>query len=82
MRALERLPTDSEKPWYVNQRVGVNTLKVIVPDLTRSAGLQECYTNHCLRATGISRMYSSGVPEKLIAETSGHKSIEDVRAYH
>ena len=36
--------------------------------------------NHSLRATGISRSYNGGVPEKLIMERSGHLSISGVRS--
>ena len=38
-------------------------------------------SNHSLRATAISRLFTSGVPEKLIMERSGHISTEGVRAY-
>ena len=37
--------------------------------------------NHSLRATGISRMYSKEVPEKIIQERSGHKSLIALRRY-
>ena len=37
--------------------------------------------NHSLRATGISRMYSKEVPEKIIQEWSGHKSLIALRRY-
>ena len=39
------------------------------------------YTNHSLRATAITRMFNNGVEEKIIAETSGHKSIKALRVY-
>ena len=39
------------------------------------------YTNHSLRATAITRMFTSGIEEKIIAETSGHKSTKVLRAY-
>ena len=38
-------------------------------------------SNHSLCATSISRLYSAGVPEKLIMERSGHLSKEGVRGY-
>ena len=37
--------------------------------------------NHSLRATGISHLYNSGVPEKLIMERSGHLSVTGGRSY-
>ena len=39
------------------------------------------YTNHSLCATAITRMFNSGVPEKNIAENSGHKSTKALRWY-
>jgi hypothetical protein len=38
-------------------------------------------TNHSLRAAGVTQMYDSGVPEKLIQERSGHRSLEVLRTY-
>ena len=37
--------------------------------------------NHSLRATGINRLYSRGIPEKAIMERSGHHSVGWVRLY-
>ena len=37
--------------------------------------------NHSLRATGISRLYSKGIPEKAIMDRSGHQSAGGVRSY-
>ena len=39
------------------------------------------YTNHSLRAMAITRMFTSGVEEEIIAETSGYKSTKALRAY-
>ncbi len=67
-------------PAYTRQRVGVNTIKKFPPKITTLAGING-FTNHSLRATAMSRMYNSGVPEKIIAEKSGHRSIDGLRAY-
>ena len=80
MRPVDKAPTDG-KPWFVNQRVGVNTLKSFVPRICGVAGFPKRYTNHSLRATGITRMFSAGVPEKIIAEKSGHRSLKALRFY-
>ncbi len=45
------------------------------------AGLSVNYTNHSLRATSASRMFTSGVPEKIGAEFTGHKSLTSLRQY-
>ena len=78
MQGLEKF---SSKSVYKNQRVGVNTLKKMLSDLSRKSGIGVHYTNHSLRATSITRMFNSGVQEKVIAETSGHKSVKALRCY-
>ena len=50
--------------------------------MLHSAGIDDANkSNHGLRATGISRLYQSGLPEKLIMERPGHISSDGVRAY-
>ena len=39
------------------------------------------YTNHSLRATAASRLFVKNVPEKIIAERTGHKCLGGLRAY-
>ena len=57
----------------------MNKLKTFMPDIAAESGLGVHYTNHSLRATAVTRMYNTGVPEKLIAEKSGHKSLKALR---
>ena len=38
-------------------------------------------TNHSLRATGATRLFEANVPEKLIQERTGHRSIDALRMY-
>ena len=64
-----------------NQQVGVNTLKSMLPELSRKSGNGMHYTNHSLRATSITRMFNNGLPEKVLAETSGHKSVKALQSY-
>ena len=58
-----------------NQHVGISMLKNILSELSEKAGLETRYTNHSLRATAITRMFNFGIPEKVIAENFGHRSI-------
>ena len=46
----------------------------------KEAGIEGKFTNHSLRATCPSRMFDTFVPEKIIKETTGHKS-ECIRVY-
>jgi hypothetical protein len=77
MRPLEKFPSRSKKR-AVTKRVGI---KGVLPELSEKSGVGVHYTNHSLRATAITRMFNSGVPEKVIAENSGHRSTKALRCY-
>ena len=80
-RALEKFPSDPNKHCMTNQCVGINMLKNILLELSEKAGLEVHYTNHSLRATTITWMFNSGIPERVIAENSGHRSTKALRCY-
>ena len=80
MCPVEQAPTDG-KQWFVNEYIGINTLKSFVPQICGVAGFPKWYTIHSLRATGIARMFSAGVPEKIITEKSGHRCLKALRFY-
>ena len=81
MRVLDSFPSNPSKGCFTKQRVGLNTLKNMLPDLSRESGIGTHYTNHSLRATAVTRMFNSGLPEKGIAGTSGHRSTKALRCY-
>ena len=81
MRLLPKTPVDYIKPWYTRQRVGVNIIKQLLPKICGSTEKDTKYTNHSLRATTITRMVNGSIPERVIAENSGHKSIKSLRCY-
>lgn len=81
LRALNDVPKVTGKPWLINTHVGINTLKVVLPNLSKKAGLFTPYTNHSLRATAATRIYTSDIPEKVIAETAGHGRLAGLRSY-
>jgi len=49
--------------------------------MCKDAGTKARYSNHSLCATAMTRMYNQRVTEKLIAEKSGHRSIEALQMY-
>ena len=49
--------------------------------ISQLAGLSTHYTNNSLRATSATRMFSGSVPEKFIAEFTGHKSSKVLQQY-
>ena len=79
LRPHVKIPID--KPWYINVPVGINTLKSILPKMSEEAGTSIRYTNHSLRATSTTRLFASNIPEKVIQEKSGHRSLAGLRAY-
>ena len=80
MQPKQRVPA-SGQPWYKSTPVGVNPLKNMMTKISELGGLPLKYTNHSLRATSASRMFTSGVPEKIVAEVTGHKSVKALRQY-
>ena len=71
-----------DKPWFVNMPVGINTLNNVVSKVSKSLDVTlPNYTNHSLRATAASCMFEKRVPEKIIVERTGHRSLSGLRAY-
>jgi len=66
---------------YTNQRVGVNSLKNILPEQSKKSAITVQYTYHSLLATAITRVLHAEVKEKVIAETSGQRSLKALRSY-
>ena len=60
--------------WYDRAAVGVHKLKKYLECMCKEAGIQGKKTNHSLRATGATALFSAGVPEKLIRGVTGHRS--------
>ncbi len=49
--------------------------------MCQKTGITGNKTNHSLRATGATNLFEKGVPEKIIQERTGHRSIEALRVY-
>ena len=81
LRPLKECPRDDTKPWYINVPAGLNTLKNMLPKMSEAAGVDTRYTNHSLQATSASCLFTSNVPEKVIQEKTGHRSLTGLRAY-
>ena len=69
---LQVVPSDPRAPWYAAVPVGRDTLQKKFHLMCEQAGIKGSKTNHSLRATGATELYESGVPEKLIQESTGH----------
>jgi hypothetical protein len=77
IRPLQKVPADPNKSWFSNVPVGGNTLNTVmneISEIVKDDSIPK-YTNHSLRATAASRLFEKGVPEKIIAERTGHRSM-------
>ncbi len=66
--------------WYADKPLGVNTITKTVKNLMAEIGKFGHFTNHSLRVSATTRMYSEGVDEQVLKERTGHKS-DVVRSY-
>ena len=80
-RPLQATPKGSDSPWFCQMRVGKNTLQSKLKTMCSEAGVEGHKTNHSLRATGATEMYVANVPEKIIQERTGHRSLTALRVY-
>ena len=80
LRPKLSVPAKGDSPWFFDQPVGKEKLRTMVRDMCSDAGISE-KTNHSLRATGATAMFSANVPEKLIQSRTGHRSLQALRVY-
>ena len=72
--------SDPTKTWFSAQPCGENKLSSMVKIMFKMVGI-EGKTNHSLRASGATEMFRAGVPEKIIQEHTGHRSVKALRTY-
>ena len=61
-------------------RLARNMLGSMVSKMCKMAGISG-RTNHSLRVTGTSALYDASVPEKIIQNRTGHRSLGGLRLY-
>ncbi len=71
----------NETTWYYSIPIGRNKLSQMVHDMCKLGNISGHKTNHSLRATSATELYAAEVPEKIIQEQTGHRSIEGLRLY-
>ena len=81
MKPKTTMPMDTTSPWYTAVPIGRNILAEMMKKMSEEAELASKYTNHSLRAYGVTRLFQSNVPDKLIMERSGKRSTEGLRKY-
>lgn len=78
---LQPLQNPSDNCWYANKAVGHNPLSNTVKKLIKMTGEDGYFTNHSLRRTCATRLYSKGIDEQQIMSVTGHRSTDAVRLY-
>ena len=81
LRPLTALPANPVGPWFSTVPVGRNELARMVSQMCEDAGIKGHKTNHSLRATAASELFCANVPEKIIQERTGHRSLTALRTY-
>ena len=81
LQPLAQVPANPSAPWFKTTPVGKNTLGTMIKRMCSNAGISERFTNHSLRAYGATTLFQAEVPEKLIQQRTGHRSVEGVRRY-
>ena len=81
-RALNSVPNgDSNALWYSSVPIGKNVLSKMVAEMCEEAKISGKKTNHSLRVSGASSLFDAGVPEHIIQQRTGHRSLDGLRAY-
>ena len=81
LRPLAKITKEENVPWFSSVPVGKNALSKMVQEMCSKANIQGKKTNHSLRASGITQMFQAGLPEKVIQDRSGHRSLDGLRKY-
>lgn len=73
--------TPKNNIWYTKGRVGKNTLAGFMRRLSEKIQLSQLYTNHDIRATGVTVLIREGFSNADIKACSGHKSDSSLSVY-
>ena len=80
LRPLSAVP-EHGSPWFAKVPVGRNMLASMLKKMCHRGGIQGNKTNHSLRATGATQLFQAEVPEKIIQQRTGHRSLSAMRTY-
>ena len=67
--------------WYKASKMGQDKMKRFMQNLSKLCNLSQHYTNHDIRATGITVLARMRFPDGNIQATSGHKSAGSMAGY-
>ena len=61
--------------------LSVNKLAGMMKNISETAKLSRCYTNHSIRATAITILDQNGVEARHIMSLSGHRNASSLQSY-
>ena len=76
LRPDARAPTDDTSSWYVSMAIGKNPLSRMMKTMCKAAEIPGKKTNHSLRVYAASELFNAGIPEKVIQDPIGHRSLD------
>ena len=68
-------------PYFDNVQVGKNPHSTFMSDLSEKIGLDQRYTNHSIRVTGVTNLTCGHYTPHQIMSITGHKSIQSLSIY-
>ncbi len=80
LQALAKVPKLPNAKWYSCQPMGIHAIQSVLSALCERAGIKGKCTNHALKATCATRMYSQDFDEQMVCEQLGNSS-EAVQVY-
>ena len=81
LRPVAHKQAGDSSPWYTSVAIGKNPLSKMLKNMCEEAGIPGNKTNHSLRAYAASKLFNAGVPEKVIQDRTGHRSLDGPRKY-
>ena len=69
----------ADKPvWFMKCPLGHNVLTSMMAQASEAAGLKRRYTNHCVRATVVTKLKNAGYEDRAICKMTGHKNLQSL----
>ena len=68
---LQSLKKPRPNLWYSTVPVGINSIRKVVGELLKEAGLDGYFTNHSPRRTCATRLFQAGQDVKIVKEITG-----------
>ena len=78
---LPEKPAKPHKLWYRNTPMGQNHFNSMMKEMCKEDEFDTTFSNHSLRVYGATKVLQPKVPEKLIQQHTGHRSLEVLHHY-